>query len=109
MIHNHSSRGEGALLHYVPISIAIILFFILIGSQLKCRRPSRTVAPITIGVVLGSGGHTAEMFRMIKDLDFAIFDERIYFVTSGDLLSAPKAQKFESDKHGKVGHLIGEA
>ena len=106
MIYNHSTRGGGALLHYVFISIAILLFFILIGSQLKCRRPSRNRSPITIGVVLGSGGHTAEMFRMIKDLDFKVFDERIYFVTSGDLLSAPKAQKFESEKLGKVGHAI---
>ena len=62
----------------------------------KCR-PKQSAAHIL--VVLGSGGHTAEMFSMLRraKLDPSIYTFRTYVVSSGDHFSATKAAEFESD------------
>jgi len=49
-------------------------------------------------VVLGSGGHTAEMFRLLEVLDFDKYTYRLYVVSSGDSLSEGKARTFERRK-----------
>lgn len=60
----------------------------------KCR-PKQT--PIHLLVVLGSGGHTAEMFNMLSrmQLDPSMYSYRTYVVSSGDKFSAVKAVEFE--------------
>ncbi|KAF2809693.1 Alg14-domain-containing protein [Mytilinidion resinicola] len=63
-------------------------------------RPRRT-APRRIGdptrllVVLGSGGHTAEMLSALRQLDTQKYTRRTYVVSSGDAFSARKADEFE--------------
>lgn len=59
--------------------------------QSLCKRPLAT----RILVVLGSGGHTAEMFRLLKDLDPRKYTHRTYVVSSGDAFSAQRAIEFE--------------
>ena len=61
----------------------------------KCR-PKQ--APVHLLVVLGSGGHTAEMFSMLRrmKLDPSVYSYRTYAVSSGDNLSAAKAVEFET-------------
>eukprot|EP01104_Vermistella_antarctica_P005040 TRINITY_DN1544_c0_g1_i1.p1 TRINITY_DN1544_c0_g1~~TRINITY_DN1544_c0_g1_i1.p1 ORF type:complete len:440 (+),score=79.49 TRINITY_DN1544_c0_g1_i1:215-1534(+) len=50
--------------------------------------------------VLGSGGHTAEMFRLIRSLDRDVFANVHYVVAKGDTTSEKKAVAFEmKDKH----------
>lgn len=49
-------------------------------------------------IVLGSGGHTAEMLMMLESaaLDTTVYTRRTYLVSSGDTLSAQKARAFEN-------------
>jgi len=47
-------------------------------------------------IVLGSGGHTAEMFALIRDLDCSKYMHRSYVVSSGDAFSMGKAKEFEA-------------
>lgn len=60
------------------------------------RRLKRTAAKLVI--VLGSGGHTAEMLRLLESLDFAKYTCRVYIVSHGDALSESKARTFETWK-----------
>ncbi|KAL2808728.1 glycosyltransferase family protein [Aspergillus granulosus] len=55
-------------------------------------------SPVHLLVVLGSGGHTAEMFSMLRriKLDPTKYTYRTYVVSSGDNFSATKAFDFES-------------
>ncbi|KAF2625624.1 glycosyltransferase family 1 protein [Macroventuria anomochaeta] len=46
-------------------------------------------------VVLGSGGHTHEMFALLRDLDSRKYTHRTYVVSSGDAFSAQRAGAFE--------------
>lgn len=47
-------------------------------------------------IVLGSGGHTAEMLQLVRNLDTARYSFRRYVVSSGDGFSARKAAEFEA-------------
>jgi beta-1,4-N-acetylglucosaminyltransferase len=46
-------------------------------------------------VVLGSGGHTAEMMSLLRDIDPRRYAHRTYLVSSGDSFSAGKAAEIE--------------
>ncbi|OJJ89578.1 glycosyltransferase family protein, partial [Aspergillus glaucus CBS 516.65] len=66
----------------------------------KCR-PKHS--PIHLLVVLGSGGHTAEMFSMLRrmQLNTSRYSYRTYVVSSGDDFSAAKAIEFEKSLQGE--------
>ncbi|KII92585.1 glycosyltransferase family 1 protein [Plicaturopsis crispa FD-325 SS-3] len=52
----------------------------------------------SLGVFLGSGGHTSEALTLLSTLDFARYSPRTYVVSEGDKLSAQKALELESQK-----------
>jgi beta-1,4-N-acetylglucosaminyltransferase len=58
---------------------------------LRIRRPIAT----RVLIVLGSGGHTHEMFYLLRDLDTRKYTHRTYVVSSGDAFSAGRAVEFE--------------
>ena len=47
-------------------------------------------------IVLGSGGHTAEMLALLRNLDTRAYTHRSYVVSEGDDFSAGKAAQFEA-------------
>ncbi|EPS35705.1 hypothetical protein H072_10835 [Dactylellina haptotyla CBS 200.50] len=51
--------------------------------------------------ILGSGGHTTEMFAMLQDISPDTVTHRTYVFSSGDNHSAQKAQAFEESLVGK--------
>ncbi|GAA6041981.1 hypothetical protein JCM8097_009129 [Rhodosporidiobolus ruineniae] len=58
------------------------------------RRPATDEA--TLAVFLGSGGHTAEMMRLVAHLDYsARFTRRVWIISSGDGMSEAKALSME--------------
>ncbi|KAK9865197.1 hypothetical protein WJX84_009341 [Apatococcus fuscideae] len=48
-------------------------------------------------IVLGSGGHTAEMLTLVKGLDGARYYPRCYVAAATDRLGLQKAQQAEAD------------
>lgn len=48
--------------------------------------------------VMGSGGHTTEMVRMLSDLDFEKHSERNYILAETDKISPVKVQTLETSK-----------
>lgn len=61
------------------------------------RRPVAT----RLVIVLGSGGHTHEMFHLLRDLDTRKYTHRTYMVSSGDAFSAGRAAEFERELEQK--------
>ena len=59
----------------------------------KARRRG---SPTYLLIVLGSGGHTAEMLMILRDLDSATYGHRRYVLSSGDGFSERKALEFET-------------
>lgn len=90
------------------LSANIIVFRLLL--VLSRSRPSpdrrRTKPPrysTHLLVVLGSGGHTTEMFDMLHRLPLSstLYHHRTYVVSSGDSFSALKAAEFEMQLLGQ--------
>ncbi|CAF1555361.1 unnamed protein product, partial [Adineta ricciae] len=46
-------------------------------------------------IVLGSGGHTTEMFRLLSGTDPNVYKPRHYMIASTDKMSAKKMNEFE--------------
>lgn len=62
----------------------------------KRSRPCRTL------VVLGSGGHTAEMLRLLSGItDTTNYAPRVYVVARGDQMSVKKVKEFEASMGSK--------
>lgn len=53
-------------------------------------------------VVLGSGGHTAEMISLLRDTNAARWKHRTYIISAGDNFSATKAQDCEERIQSKL-------
>ncbi|KAI9754283.1 MAG: UDP-N-acetylglucosamine transferase subunit [Lichina confinis] len=56
----------------------------------------RGQGPTRLMIVLGSGGHTAEMLALLRNLDTRAYTHRSYVVSEGDDFSAGKAAQFEA-------------
>ena len=90
------------------LSANIIVFRLLLilsrsrpSSDTKRTKPPKY--PTHLLVVLGSGGHTTEMFDMLRRLPLSpsLYHHRTYVVSSGDSFSALKAAEFEMQLLGQ--------
>lgn len=59
----------------------------------RARENSQT--PTHLLIVLGSGGHTAEMLTMLTGMNTTTYHHRTYIISDGDPISATKAIAFE--------------
>lgn len=57
--------------------------------------PRKRTTPTHLLIVLGSGGHTAELLSSLTSLKPQVYTHRSYIISSGDVFSALKAQNFE--------------
>jgi beta-1,4-N-acetylglucosaminyltransferase len=93
------------LLLFLVFNFILINFcFFRLASVLNrdpiCRRPPPSPeTPSRLLIVLGSGGHTAEMLNILGQYQRLQLDwtHRTYVVSSGDGFSASKAKEFEAE------------
>lgn len=71
------------------------LLYILPATNPRPPLPRKRGTPTHLLIVLGSGGHTAEMLSLLADLDPSTYTHRTYIISSGDDFSASKAVDFE--------------
>ena len=89
-----------ALLGAIGLLVGLILLrFIYLAS--KCGKDAipptkKRTSPGRTLVVLGSGGHTAEMLRLLGGMNLENYTPRVYVVAEGDKMSVDKVEKFES-------------
>ncbi|TKA57698.1 hypothetical protein B0A53_00847 [Rhodotorula sp. CCFEE 5036] len=83
--------------------VLLVVLLVLRAAQVIVKTHSDRRAPphrqksdeATLAVFLGSGGHTAEMMRLVAHLDWKRFSRRVWIISSGDALSETKALAFE--------------
>lgn len=63
---------------------------------MKEFRDKKTTA--CTAIVLGSGGHTTEMLRLLGTLDKQVFTPRIYYIANTDTFSRKKLELFEQNR-----------
>lgn len=79
--------------------VVVVTRFIYLASTSGRKAPLtlKRTAPCKTLIVLGSGGHTAEMLRLLRGTDFNHYQPRVYVVATGDKMSMEKVEKLESD------------
>ena len=80
--------------------VAALLRFIYLAS--KCGKDAipptkKRTSPCRTLIVLGSGGHTAEMLRLLGGMNLENYTSRTYVVAEGDKMSVDKVENFESN------------
>jgi beta-1,4-N-acetylglucosaminyltransferase len=89
-----------ALLGAIGLLVGLILLrFTYLAS--KCGKDAtvpakKRTSPGRTLIVLGSGGHTAEMLRLLGGMNLHNYTPRVYVVAEGDKMSVDKVEKFES-------------
>ena len=89
----------------MPILVTVLLFvcavaLLRLGYLISGRRvngsPSARSSPCRTMIVLGSGGHTAEMLALLAGVRLNSYQPRVYVAAEGDEMSIKKAEEFES-------------
>ena len=89
--------------HVTMFAACILLTLALAAGALAAagaralRRPPRPPLPNSVGIMLGSGGHTAEMLQLIQTLPHDEFYPRVYLVSEGDVHSLTRARALEGE------------
>lgn len=73
------------------------LLYILPATNPRRPLPRKRGSPTHLLIVLGSGGHTAEMLALLADLDPNLYNRRTYVISAGDDFSAIQAISFEQE------------
>ncbi|KAG4305140.1 hypothetical protein PORY_001310 [Pneumocystis oryctolagi] len=89
------------LLFFIKLNIFVIfiirIIYILTRSRPKLKFKNKK-NQVNLFIVIGSGGHTAEMIRLLKPIDFLKYNKRTYIISTGDFLSEEKVKKMETEK-----------
>ena len=102
------------------IIVLLVSFTVRLLSVLPSRRPKATPrkrgSPVHLLIILGSGGHTAEMISMLdkattpfsqtsptQTFDWTAITHRTWIVSSGDSFSATRAEQFEAAHEASSG------
>lgn len=84
-----------AVLITLFVAASLRLLAILPNQRSKSTQWRKRPIATRVLIVLGSGGHTHEMFDLLRDLDTRKYTHRTYVVSSGDAFSAQRAVEFE--------------
>ncbi|KAL4419553.1 hypothetical protein ABPG77_006884 [Micractinium sp. CCAP 211/92] len=87
--------AAGGALPFVAGAVGALLLLRLILAVINFVARRRRSHIRTL-VVLGSGGHTAEMLALLGGFDLAAYRPRCYVVAATDGMSGPKAAAFEA-------------
>ena len=75
--------------------LAVLRLAYLVSRRGKVRQTRRRSSPCSMLVVLGSGGHTAEMLKMLGGIRLENYQPRVYVAAGSDTMSVQKAEAFE--------------
>jgi len=83
------------------LGILLVVIFTLLVSRLvylvmRVQSPRKySSSPTVVMVILGSGGHSMEMLRLLSGMNLKNYPRRVYVVADGDKMSISKISAFE--------------
>lgn len=99
-----------ALFILLPLAFLLLRLISLLPASRSCQRSSLDGKLIgakgrNIMILLGSGGHTGEMMRLLSPIDLSSCS-RTWIVSSGDTTSLHKAKSYEDKLTGGKAYFI---
>ena len=90
------------LLLLLTSSTCVAVLVLVVARLLRMRlTPAPRPGGVRLVCVLGSGGHTAEMVRLVRSLEPAVYSPRTYVLAAGDTLSEAKLAEAEAGRAGQ--------
>ncbi|XP_019151749.1 PREDICTED: UDP-N-acetylglucosamine transferase subunit ALG14 homolog isoform X5 [Ipomoea nil] len=109
-IYDAVPSNSAILLFVGVVTIVIIRVLFVMYRSTKPLRPKSPPRPLCTLIVLGSGGHTAEMMNLLFALQEDRFKPRFYIAATTDNMSLQKARVFEDSLVQKAGtEVVGTA
>ncbi|XP_048261074.1 UDP-N-acetylglucosamine transferase subunit ALG14 homolog isoform X2 [Bombus terrestris] len=90
-------------IYYISICIIVCtiiiarVYFVMFPTHKTSGRKSIRNKPVKTMIVLGSGGHTAEMIRILNYLSFKNYSPRVYVYADTDSMSIEKVKYLEKN------------
>ncbi|XP_076296788.1 ALG14, UDP-N-acetylglucosaminyltransferase subunit [Lasioglossum baleicum] len=81
----------------ICVTILARICFVIFRTFKTERMQINSVDRVKTLIILGSGGHTAEMIRILSYLDFKNYSPRIYVHADTDAMSMEKVKELEKD------------
>ncbi|PNX94296.1 UDP-N-acetylglucosamine transferase subunit ALG14 [Trifolium pratense] len=104
-----SSVSSSAILS--SVAFVVMLIFVRVLYVIYCSgRPlnKRASKPVSTLIILGSGGHTAEMLNLLAMLQKDRFYPRFYIAAATDNMSLQKALLLENSLASETGTVVAE-
>jgi len=111
---SHSPLSPAAIAAAAAVLLALRVLFVLdsVRSSRLGRRRGRGRArsrPVRTLAVLGSGGHTSEMIRLVSELDPGIYAPLTYVVAETDATSLERVKAVAESRGGRAARLTPDA
>nr|GMD06546.1 UDP-N-acetylglucosamine transferase subunit ALG14 homolog [Ipomoea batatas] len=100
-IYDAVSSNAAILFFIGAVTIVIIRVLFVMYRSSNPPRP-KSPRPLSTLIVLGSGGHTAEMMNLLSVLEEDRFKPRFYIAAATDNMSLQKARVFEDSLVQKI-------
>ena len=83
-----------------PVAIVALFrgLYLIVFEHGQTLKKTVRYRPVKTLIVLGSGGHTAEILRIVQQLDKAKYKPRVYIQAQSDALSSKKLEEVEKDQ-----------
>ncbi|XP_057448650.1 uncharacterized protein LOC130740158 [Lotus japonicus] len=102
-----SSASSITILSSVIFTVSLIVVRVLYVLYCSSRPLSkRALKPVSTLIILGSGGHTAEMLNLLAVLQKDRFNPRFYIAAATDNMSLQKAQLLENSLEAENGSSV---
>uniref|UniRef100_A0A7C9FPD2 UDP-N-acetylglucosamine transferase subunit ALG14 n=1 Tax=Opuntia streptacantha TaxID=393608 RepID=A0A7C9FPD2_OPUST len=96
-------ESNGVVILILTVLTFILLRFLYVIHQTGKPLCPTSAKPLSTLIVLGSGGHTAEMLNLLAALQKDRFYPRYYIAAATDNMSLQKARTFESSSDDEMG------
>ena len=94
---------------FVLFNLCLLRFIYLVLQYGQPAKEKRTSQCKTL-IVVGAGGHSMEMRRLLSGLDLCRYTPRVYVIASNDDMSSLKVKKFElersQDSNPDIRHIL---
>ncbi|GAA0152615.1 transferase [Lithospermum erythrorhizon] len=99
----HMASSNASIMFIVSAIVIILLRVVYVLYKSSKPRRQKNPNPLRTLIVLGSGGHTAEMINVLQVLQMDRFKPRYYIAAATDNMSLQKARVFENSLLEKGG------
>lgn len=88
------------------VALSLVRFLYIASKVGQMRLRTKRVSPCKTMIVVGAGGHAAEMMTLLSGLSLDRYTPRIYVVAKNDSMACKKIETFEKNSQSDVRKIM---